>query len=54
MGLIEYDIRRISEEVCSYPFTFPSGERGPRVAVNEESTVCTARTIKVPTTIKFS
>ena len=25
------------------PFTFPSGERGPRGAVNEESTVCTAR-----------
>ena len=30
------------DEVRDNPFTFPSGEGGPRAAVDEESKVCTA------------
>ena len=35
-----------------HPYAFPSGERGPRGAVNEESTVCIARTTSVQKMIK--
>ncbi len=37
LGLSSSNVRQSHKEVRIYPFTFPSGERGPRAAVNEES-----------------
>ena len=52
-----YSSKRCSlniEEVCKHPQAFPSGERGPRGAVNEESGVCAAQRARAPIISIFS